>query len=144
MKQLMLNRLSKNGINGTARFVQNHVLQTSGNLIGYGCWCAFDADANNIGEAFGKPLDKWDEFCHDLYQGYMCAVMDAAERNELCEPWNTNYQVSGVGNTGVPIACAMAAGGDLCAEAACIVETTFANNAFAMVAENGIGDDEDH
>ena len=58
MKQLMLNRLSKNGIDGTARFVFNHVLQTNGNLIGYGCWCAFDADANNIGEAF-EALSKF-------------------------------------------------------------------------------------
>ena len=75
--------------------------------------------------------------------------MDAAEDNQVCEPWNTDYQVSGVDESNVQIACDMAARDDKsvvdkCAKAACIVETTFVNKAFAMMSIDEDHFNEDH
>ena len=60
-------------------------------IDGYGCWCYFQ-DAHGSGK--GAPVNKVDEQCKILHDGYSCILMDdedAGEDGENCVPWDVKY-----------------------------------------------------
>jgi len=73
---------------------------------GYGCWCYFGddhAEYRTKGVAKGPPLDDLDKFCHDLWRGYECVLMDLP----TCTPWDIDYRttddIGSIGNTAADI-----------------------------------------
>merc|ERR1712071_434045 len=66
--------------------------------MAYGCWCLFDdIQINQAGRGRGPPVDRWDDNCRSLQQGYECALMDADARGEPCVPWEQDYPSLGAG-----------------------------------------------
>merc|ERR1739848_147332 len=102
-------------------------------FFGYGCWCNFDGDKNNLpGTGRGKPVDEWDEACKNLVDGYECAVKDF----EDCEPWNERFDAPGMGfERNIKDYCTKMTD-NKCARAACILETTFINIVGETVIRN--------
>ena len=66
-------------------FGQYEILNLANTLNNYGCWCYLDGDH---GKGRGKPVDKLDEACRILSQGYACAAMD---HGADCVPWQQDY-----------------------------------------------------
>merc|ERR1711937_250990 len=106
-------------------------------FFGYGCYCNFDGDFNNLpGSGRGKPVDAWDAACKALVDGYECAAMEF----DGCEPWNEEYVQPGAGFANSDLAelknfCTRMTDTD-CARAACIVEGNFV----AFISETTIRD----
>ena len=57
-------------------------------INGYGCWCYF---ADEHGKGHGVPVNKMDEICKVLHDGYECAIHDGSDESEECEPWTVDY-----------------------------------------------------
>ena len=56
--------------------------------LNYGCWCMYNEDYVN---GKSKPVDQIDSFCRDLHNGYDCIVMDLAETQTTCVPYEVDY-----------------------------------------------------
>lgn len=58
-------------------------------IDGYGCWCYFQEEH---GSGRGSPVNKVDELCKILQDGYSCILMDADDEGEGgCVPWDVKY-----------------------------------------------------
>jgi len=100
---------------------------------GYGCWCYFEAQH---GYGRGQAVDQVDQFCHDLANGYDCAMMDDAS----CIPWEVNY-VSGIGagQDNLVQLCETLNPNSECSQVACKVEGLFVTSMFTQViVGNGV------
>merc|ERR1712048_659652 len=99
---------------------------------GYGCWCYFEAEH---GYGRGQAVDEIDQLCHDLANGYDCAMMDT---NNVCIPWEVDY-VSGIGGGPEEIVSRCDTNNinnSECAKIACKIEGMFVQKMFGQVFSN--------
>jgi len=95
----------------------------------YGCWCYFQ-DGHGAGR--GKPVDEIDVLCKRLHDGYTCAIMDAADLNQVCVPWEVTYNSAmgtglglGMDINGIRTECDSQNPSSGCAQWACKIEGYF-------------------
>merc|ERR1712179_296376 len=87
MKETLNNFLRANG---TVRALAPSLFEQY--FLPYGCWCNFDDQSFNVpGRGRGAPVDRWDENCRQLQEGYRCAMMDAESAGQTCNPWEESY-----------------------------------------------------
>lgn len=62
----------------------------------YGCWChsAETFYESTLLSASIDSKDEYDECCKAKHIGYDCIRMEAASKNEICEPTTTSYDVT--------------------------------------------------
>lgn len=100
-------------------------------LRGYGCWCYFDG---KFGRGKSKPVNLFDELCRGLQHGYECAMMDARAENEVCVPWEINYNGTRVLELdNIAENCAANNLHSKCAERACTIEKFFVLQVISMM-----------
>ena len=103
---------------------------TIAQLQNYGCWCYFE---DEHGHGRGQAVDEVDKCCHDLANGYDCAIMDS---NGACIPWEVGY-VSGIGGGTEQIASRCETfNPSECAQIACKVEGLFVQRMFEQIFSN--------
>lgn len=112
-------------------------------IINYGCWCYFE---DNHGLGRGHPVNKVDEICKVMHDGYECAMMDMPG----CVPWEVQYKpIIGVAglkqNTPDEIlsSCITVNTDDngvenTCGARACSIETNFLNDLLAHIMFNKV------
>merc|ERR1712178_361160 len=104
---------------------------------GYGCWCYFE---DEHGHGRGQAVDEVDQCCHDLANGYDCAIMDS---NNACIPWEVDY-VSGIGGgpDSIVSRCEEFNIFSECAQIACKIEGLFVQRMFDLIIANtGVNSD---
>lgn len=97
----------------------------------YGCWCSFDS---GHGTGRGRPMDRLDELCKTLSNGYDCAIMDAEDASSTCIPWEVEY-TSSTGEIGTLAADCAAGNIDDCAQKACVVEGKFVKHLVSIILD---------
>lgn len=105
----------------------------------YGCWCYF---ADDHGKGHGTPVNRMDEICKILHDGYECAILDGTDENETCEPWTVDYTGTttlGDSNQEVAIECEDKNTNN-CAIRACVIENYFILNVFAEFINGNVFD----
>jgi len=95
---------------------------------GYGCWCYFE---DEHGQGRGQAVDEVDQLCHELANGYDCAMMDT---NNVCVPWEVSY-VSGMGGgfNGIMTNCETFNPNSACGQTACKIEGFFVQKMFNQI-----------
>lgn len=102
----------------------------------YGCWCHFN---ENHGKGKGAPIDSIDAMCKNLAQAYDCAMMDYAEAtgNDDCVPWEASYVQAPTFNINAVVDLCNAMNNDLCAQYACMAESSFVLNVLGTFLQGG-------
>ena len=116
----------------------------------YGCWCYFDFPAD-LGKGRAQPVDRTDELCKNLQQGYECAIMDFKDYNlgYDCRPWEVLYS-SGINDGAENLVrnCNANQPGfttqDACARVACIIEGQFVIDYMNYVFSGAMYDESKH
>lgn len=99
------------------------------NIVNYGCWCYFGTDGHGKGR--GEPVNRVDEFCKNLHDGYQCIKLDANSENQKnCVPWEVDYTTSPSMVADLSELCARKNAGNNCAIRSCIVENLFITSIF--------------
>jgi len=95
---------------------------------GYGCWCYFEGEH---GQGRGQAVDEVDQLCHELANGYDCAMMDT---NDVCVPWEVSYvSGTGMGLEQIVSRCETFNPNSVCSQIACKLEGHFVQNIFAQI-----------
>lgn len=131
------------GNNGQYSGQLNFMVAAIDPIINYGCWCYFE---DNHGLGRGHPVNKIDEICKVMHDGYECAIMDMPD----CVPWEVEYSpIIGVAglkqNTPEEIleSCKTVNTDDTgventCGARACSIETNFLNDLLAHIMFNKV------
>jgi len=99
------------------------------NIVNYGCWCYFGEDGHGKGR--GEPVNKVDQYCKILHDGYQCIMMDSKqESSNKCVPWEADYTSSPSLVSDLSNLCKQKNAGDNCAIRSCIVENLFITSIF--------------
>merc|ERR1711865_1290771 len=94
----------------------------------YGCWCYFETDH---GRGKGEAVNKVDQLCKTLHDGYECAIKDGYDLSQACVPWEVVYNSAtgfGLGSNDIEnmrTECEDRNGVDSCEARACMVEGWF-------------------
>lgn len=105
----------------------------------YGCWCYFE---NDHGQGKGKPVNKIDEQCKVLHDGYECAILDGLDEGNPCTPWEVPYNSATAYGLGflslgnIREECNRQNPVDSCQSRACMVEGWFAISMFEIFVSN--------
>lgn len=129
-QKLLAEATNETDIMGTGFRGIGQVTTSLSAINGYGCWCYF---ADEHGKGKGTPVNRMDEICKVLHDGYECAILDGADESEECEPWTVDYTGStllGSTDQEVVIECERE-NTDNCAVRACVVENNFILAVFA-------------
>ena len=96
---------------------RNTVSARFSDIIGYGCWCHFDAEH---GKGRGTAVDRFDIECMNLHHATTCMKM---ENCDLSVKFIPQLQLTTDGN--IAYDCVIANGGDTFKEANCYTSTDF-------------------
>lgn len=126
--------------------LQRALLKADMGLVNnYGCWCYFE---DNVGKGKGRPVDKVDEICKTLQDGYSCIMSDADEDGNPCIPWEQPYNSAFGGGispftlnmVGLVNECDAQNSPNTCAVHTCKVEGWFVQQYFTYAIFGGLID----
>jgi len=117
-------------------------------INGYGCWCYFQDDH---GKGKGTVINKVDQVCKHLHEGYECAIRDGVDEGDFnCVPWTVDYNPgithgsnsisNNSGESAMQGECKTKNPDNNCAYRACMVEVFFVLNFVELFLSGNVFD----
>lgn len=107
-------------------------------LANYGCWC-YGGSQWPTNEGRSTPRDEHDDACKAHSMGMKCIISDAEYENKVCDPYNTDYDVTMTRNGygAIFMECSDSIEDDWCRRRVCMVELRLLARYFTLL-QNGV------